>query len=296
MSYESAVEILPSSIFEKGLESNNRKLWKLYSEQLDDVENKILWWYDKDNLSGVALDKIGLLKGIPRNGLSDVDYRFELSLPRTLEIVTLDSVYQTISTFGINPRVKELHTPFLYDVDRLNGFMVLDGSWNLSPNLSPKVLNYLDGTWLLDGAEPIEPYGVRPLALLIQIETDESFEFQKMPAQVKKLLAGITVYYQFFFTFDLGLNPENFITTLNGSWLLDSSRTLSNDLQVVFYNNSIELYRLPIEVSGNLVIIKPLKRNLTITRFEIVSAGVILATKNFKFETSTYLQYQFTIT
>ena len=112
MSYESVVEILPSSIYEKGLDSVNRKLWKLFSEQLDDVENGIKYWYDKDNITGVALDKIGLLKGIPRNGLNDVDYRFELSLPRTLEIVTLDSVYQTISTFGINPRVKELHTPF----------------------------------------------------------------------------------------------------------------------------------------------------------------------------------------
>lgn len=296
MSYESVVDILPSSIYEKGLESTNRKLWKLFSEQLDDLENGIRFWYDKDNLSGEALDKMGLLKGIPRNGLNDEDYRYELSLPRTLEIVTLPSIYQTLSAFGTNPRVKELHSPYLFDVDRLDGNKLLDGTWNLFPAVEPKVINKLDGSWLLNGEEPLEAYNIRKLALLVQINTDPSYEYWKVPKEISKLLAAITVYYQFFVSIFLGLDFQTIETTLDGSFLLDGSRLLITEIEAKFFNGLTELYSVPVALGPDSILVSPLKRNHTITKCEIHRSGEKIAEFPLQIQTSVYLQYQFIIT
>jgi hypothetical protein len=295
--YESVVEILPSSIYEKGLESNTRKLWKLFSESLDDIENGIRYWYDKENLSGEALDKMGLLKGIPRNGLNDADYRYELSLPRTLEIVSLPAIYETLSFFGTNPRVKELHSPYLFDIDRLDGLKLLDGTWNLFPAIEPKVINKLDGTWLLDGSEPLEAYNIRRLALFITIDTSPDYEYWKIPNEISKLLAGITVYYIFSVWVNLGLEVGAIETVLDGSFLLDGSRLLTTEIEAVFYNGLTELYRVPVVVQPSTVELRFVtqKRNYTITRCEILRSGDTIGEFDLQIQTSVYLQYEFII-
>ncbi|MBK8397420.1 MAG: hypothetical protein IPL26_19575 [Leptospiraceae bacterium] len=294
-SYESAVEILPSSIFEKGLQSVNRKLWKLFSEPLDDLENGIRYWFDKDNLEGDILDKLGLLKGIPRQGLNDVDYRYELDLPRTLEIVTLPAVYQTLSELGTNPRVKELHSSYLFDIERLDGQKILDGTWDLFPAVVPSIRYRLDGTWLLNGIEPLEPYGIRKLALLIRIDTNESFLFQRIPFEIKKLLAGITVYYQIYLTLGLNIDLSDLLLSLDGTWLLDGSLNLSSDMEAVFYNGNTELYRREILLSssGDSLEFSSIKRTFSITRIDILRANEVLVSKEIQLETSFYLEYFF---
>lgn len=296
MIYESVVDILPSSIYEKGLESTTRKLWKLFSEQLDDIENGIRYWYDKDNLSGEALDQIGKLKGIPRNGLNDVDYRYELSLPKTLEIVSIPSIYETISVFGTNPRVRELHSPYLFDIDRLDGNQLLDGTWNLFPAIEPRVINPLNGSFLLDGSEPLEAYNIRRLALLVSIETNPDLQFQKLPSEVKKNLAGITVYYRFFVSISTSLNFATIESRLDGSFLLDGTRNLSTDIEAILYNGDTELYRVPVELYFDKLVFNTLKRNYTITRLEIERSSEVIVSRELRFDTSVYLQYQLIIT
>lgn len=63
--------------------------------------------------------------------MSDIDYRIELSLPGILDIVTLPAVYETLSQYGENLRVQELHSPYLFDLARLDSAQLLDGSWNI---------------------------------------------------------------------------------------------------------------------------------------------------------------------
>ncbi|MCB1176510.1 MAG: hypothetical protein KDK36_02920 [Leptospiraceae bacterium] len=295
MSYESVVDILPSSIYEKGTQSTNRKLWKLFSDSLDDIENGIRYWYDKDNLSGEALDKMGLLKGIPRNGLNDDDYRYELSLPRTLEIVSIPSIYDTLSVFGTNPRVRELHSPYLFDIDRLDAGKLFDGTWNLFPAIEPAIVSKLNGSWILNGEEPLEAYGIRRLALLISIETDLTYEFQKVPNEIKKLLAAITVYYQFFVNLQKNIDFNFIESKLDGTFLMDGSRLLTTEIEAIIYNGVTELYRVPVELLSDKIIFNTLKRNYTITKFEIERSGEVIASQEITFQTSVYLQYQFII-
>lgn len=277
MSHENSVEILPSSVYETGKESTFRKLWKLFSDPLDDLENGIRYWYDKDSLEGDSLDRMGKLRGVPRNGMSDEEYRFALN-PITQEIISLPAVYDAMSGFGTSPRVRELHSPYLFTMTRLDGTKTLDGSWNLDPAETPKIMKKLDGSWLLDGSEPLEPYGIRKLALLLSISTDASFQYSKMPAAVERLLAGITVYYQFNVSLELSSDLSGY----------------SSENEAVFFNADTELFRVPAETSEGKLVFRTPKTSHTVTKLKILSSGILKETYSLSIQTSSFLQYYFT--
>ena len=296
MSYEQTIELLPSSIYDFSETSNIRKLWNLMSQELDFLESKIQNWYDKDNLSGEALDRLGLLKGIPRNGLNDADYRYELSLPKTLEIVTIPAVLEVLSQFGSKYLVRELHSSTEFEFSTLDGIQLLDATWNLFPNLEPKVLSRLDSTWFLNAEEPLEPYGVRTLGLRITLETDLSYDFTKCPKEIESLLAGISVYYDFKVIISKNLDMNSFNSYLDGSFLLDGNSLLQNLVEAVFYDDNAELYRTEVLILSDKIKFKTLKRTHLITSFKVLKSGNTILEQELRINTSIYLQYEFIIT
>lgn len=217
----------------------------------------------------------------------------------TIFYFATDSLYETLSFFGTNPRVKELHSPYLFDIDRLDGLKLLDATWDLFPAIEPKIMNKLDGSWLLDGTEPLEAYNIRRLALLITIDTSPEYEYFKIPKEISKLLAAITVYYIFSVWVNLGLEVGAIETCLDGSFLLDGTRLLTTEIEAVFYNGLTELYRVPVTVSEEtfpcLRIITQ-KRNYTITRCEILRSSELIGEFDLQINTNVYLQYEFIVT
>ncbi|HMW08578.1 MAG TPA: hypothetical protein PKL30_24380 [Leptospiraceae bacterium] len=181
MNHNTLLEKLPSSIYTKESSSNNAKLWKLYAEQANSIEDALLPIYDLNNLSGINLDKFALILGIEREGRSDNDYRNALLNFQNTEIDTasLPALYTAIAKVCPLFTITELCYPREYETRILDGNGFMDGLQNLDPSiLRPKIIFRLDGSGVLDGSDCMEPCFIRPASILITIlrgQTDNSF-------------------------------------------------------------------------------------------------------------------------
>lgn len=291
--YTDKIKLLPKSIYNTSSDSNLSKLWGLFAQELEQIENEIVSWYDKESLEGITLDAIGKLKGIARNGLSDPDYRYELSLPRSLEIVTINAIYETAKFYGTKVNIRELHTPYLFDILQLDESLALDGNWLLDARIEPTIIYKLDETWLLDGSNVLESLNVRPMSLLLELETNSSFEYQKLAKEVEKLLAGVSVYYKFVVYETIPIDWDLLRTNLNGDWLLDSQRNLNTNLEVGLYNQTTELVRVTLEIENDTLRFHLPKRNYTVTQLRILRSGEVVYFLNVSIQTSIFMNYEF---
>lgn len=294
MKYTENISLLPSSIFKKESGSNNAKFWNLFAEQLEALEEAQLPWYDRNEQGGVQLDRIGKLKGIYREGLLDEDYRYELSLPRSVQIITLPALYEALASYGTEPRIQELYEPYLFEKVLLDNSRILDGSWNLDPAEVPVVIQKLDSSWLLDGTEPLEAFGVRSLGLLASVTVSADTRFNLIYREMRRLLAAVTLYL----VITLFIETEVF-SSLNLSVMLDATRdldaswNLNTEIEAVFFSGLSEIYRTPAAVFSDRVEWSSLRRKASCTEIRLVRSGEVLFIKFLDFNTSIFEQYKF---
>lgn len=291
MNFTSYLSKFPSSFYTKEESSNLYKLWKLLSEKVEEIETAVQDWYDKDTLTGIQLDKIGLLKGIPRNGLNDTDYKYELNLPRTLEIVTMPAIYEILSNHSTNFSVRELHTPYLYDYAKMDGSDFLDGNGVFNPEIEVAIVDFLDGIGYLDGLDILEPYHVRNLGLLVAIATSDGTEITKIQTELSRLMTGITVYYNVAMEFQTGLTENQYSTTLNGEGLLDGNGIFTPECKILLYSGATLTHEIPISYGWSVGVPQS---SGAITLIEIQNGGETLFSRQTTIQTTEFIQYTIT--
>ena len=201
MDHSTLLQKLPSSIYTKEANSNNAKLWNLYSSEANLIENSLIPFYDVASLSGINLDKMSLILGIERDGMTDVDYRNALLIFQDSEIdmVSLPALYdvmEALKTGGLCSvyKITELAYEREMEEDLLDGNGFCDGLGDLTPGLRPKVVEFCDGEGTLDGLEPLEPYFIRPASILIELEVG-NLHLPEIVLEVRKILiVGIGIY------------------------------------------------------------------------------------------------------
>ena len=201
MDHSTLLQKLPSSIYTKEADSNNAKLWNLYSSEANLIENSLIPFYDVASLSGINLDKMSLILGIERDGMTDVDYRNALLIFQDSEIdmVSLPALYdvmEALKTGGLCSvyKITELAYEREMEEDLLDGNGFCDGLGDLTPGLRPKVVEFCDGEGTLDGLEPLEPYFIRPASILIELEVG-NLHLPEIVLEVRKILiVGIGIY------------------------------------------------------------------------------------------------------
>jgi hypothetical protein len=201
MDHSTVLQKLPSSIYTKEADSNNAKLWNLYSSEANLIENSLIPFYDVNSLSGINLDKMSLILGIEREGMNDVDYRNALLNFQDVEVDTasLPALYdclEGLKTVGLLTQYKitELGYEREMEEDLLDGNGFCDGLGDLTPGLRPKIVEFCDGDGTLDGLEPLEPYFIRPASILIEVETGNLHLPEIVLEARKVLIAGIGIY------------------------------------------------------------------------------------------------------
>lgn len=197
MNHAELLQKLPSSIYTKEANSNNAKLWDLYSSQANEIEDAITPFYDVDSLSGINLDKMSLILGIEREGRNDIDYRNALLNFQDAEVDTssLPALYTALAKVCDDFRITELAYPREYEDRICDGNTICDGLQNCDPAVKrAKILFFCDGSIIADGSEPAEPCFIRPASILIEVGQDTA-SFAEILSEARKILIpGIAIY------------------------------------------------------------------------------------------------------
>ena len=202
MDHTALLDKLPSSIYTKEADSNNAKIWNVYSSEANLIENSIAPFYDVDSLSGINLDKMALILGIERSGMNDAEYRNALYNSHLAEIETasLPALYACLDglkTSGLLTQYKVTELAYAREMeDRIcDGNIICDGTQNCDPSVKrPKIVFFCDGSITADGTEPAEPCFIRPASILLEFETG-NVHLPEIIIEVRKILiAGIGIY------------------------------------------------------------------------------------------------------
>lgn len=178
MNHADLLQKLPSSIYSKEANSNNAKLWNLYSSEANLIENSLIPFYDVNSLSGINLDKMSLILGIGREGMTDEQYRSALLNSHTSDVDTasLPALYAAVGKVCSNFKITELAYPREWEPRILDGNIIMDGTQNMDPSiLRPRIIYRLDGSIIADGSEPLEPCFIRPASILIEIIASNTY-------------------------------------------------------------------------------------------------------------------------
>lgn len=201
MNHADLLQKLPSSIYTKEADSNNAKLWNLYASEANLIENSLIPFYDVNSLSGINLDKMSLILGIEREGMTDEQYRDALlnSQETKVDTASLPALYdvmEALKTGGLCSEFKitELAYEREMEEDLLDGNGFWDGLGDLTPGLRPKIMERFDGEGTFDGLEPLEPYFIRPASILIEVEVGNLHLPEIVVEARKVLVAGIGIY------------------------------------------------------------------------------------------------------
>lgn len=178
MNHAELLQKLPSSIYTKEADSNNAKLWNLYASEANLIENSLIPFYDVNSLSGINLDKMSLILGIEREGMTDEQYRDALLnfQETTVDTASLPALYAAVSKVCSKFRITELAYPREYEPRILDGNIIMDGTQNMDPSvLRPRIIYRLDGSIIADGSEPMEPCFIRPASILIEVIASDTY-------------------------------------------------------------------------------------------------------------------------
>ncbi|HPA72982.1 MAG TPA: hypothetical protein PKY31_11980 [Spirochaetota bacterium] len=153
------ITLLPNSIYEIGAGSVNYKLWKLFSDQMDELDavfSDLSLLADYTTQEGVLLDLIGKILRENRQGRSDQEYIKFLyialkkylssgSIPDLNEIcrLVLGDDFRFIRDLNFGTGENDL---------MLDGSWYLDDSTYLSGDEGNPDITWLDGSWYLDGS------------------------------------------------------------------------------------------------------------------------------------------------
>lgn len=154
MSYtEDLFDLIPESVMKKNKESNNYRLWKIFSSEMDNLDeilSSLLNIRDFTKQNGVILDLIGELLWEKRNGKSDPQYQIYLmmAIQKLLcdgSIDNLNDVMRSVAGnyfiglceiySGIESTITENSELYLSNQVWLDDSQYLDGSYFLSGDI-----------------------------------------------------------------------------------------------------------------------------------------------------------------
>lgn len=155
------IQLLPDSIFQTDSGSNNYKLWKLFAEEMDGIDNvfnDLSLLADYPSRTGAVLDLLGKILRESRRGRADADYiRFLYiaikkylsngSIPDLTEICSLLLGDEFIYIRDLNYEANE----DCIDEAFLDGSWYFDDTAYLSLDSENPDLTWLDDSWYLDG-------------------------------------------------------------------------------------------------------------------------------------------------
>ncbi|KGE25137.1 hypothetical protein [Leptospira interrogans] len=198
MDHSSLVYKLPSSVYNKDPDSGVVKFWSLVAISSNEIEAAIIPSYDIDIQVGVQLDKIGLAFGVPRLGVSDSLYRDKILNSPINQIVTIPALREILSKYSDNPNIREMCYSNKSEWDALDGSGFFDGAGVFEPSVRVAIEFFFDGGGTFDGLDILDPTGVRPAAIEIDIGNLSRSELSEAYDKISKATLGITIYIKHF--------------------------------------------------------------------------------------------------
>ncbi|MFQ3854533.1 hypothetical protein ACLK29_04535 [Leptospira kirschneri] len=198
MDHSSLVHKLPSSIYNKDPDSGVVKFWSLVASSSNEIETAIIPSYDIDNQVGIQLDKIGLAFGIPRLGVSDSLYRDKILNSPINQIVTIPALKEILGKYSENPNIIEMCYSNKFEWDALDGSGFFDGVGVFEPSVRIAIDFFFDGIGTFDGLDVLDPTGVRPAAIEIDLGNLSQSILSEVFDKISKTTLGITIYIKHF--------------------------------------------------------------------------------------------------
>lgn len=197
MEHNDKLNLLPQSIYDTEPTTNNYKLWNLFAGHANELEVNFTPVYEL-GLTGVWLDKIGMILGKPRKeNQTDDEYRSVLYRSSIVkDINSLNAIYNQLK------RIPEIDSIRIVEMFReptsllLDGLSALNGNFRLDP-LSDGDRFLMDGKFYMGNEEPMSP-SIREACFEVfstaQITTDFKSIYE-LTMEVKP--AGGGVYLRF---------------------------------------------------------------------------------------------------
>ena len=153
------ISLLPNSIYNIDSGSANYTLWKLFADQMDEIDavfSDLSLLADYPSQEGVLLDLIGKILRETRQGRSDQEYvRFlYIALKKYLSSGSIPDLNEICNLLlGEDFRyIRDLNFGTGENDLMLDGSWYLDDSTYLSGDEGNPDITWLDGSWYLDGS------------------------------------------------------------------------------------------------------------------------------------------------
>ncbi|EKQ90522.1 MULTISPECIES: hypothetical protein [Leptospira] len=198
MDHSELLQKLPGSVYKKDSQSGAAKLWSLPASQANELEAAIIPAYDLENQFGVQLDKIGMLFGVKRLGVSDSLYRSKILNSPINQFITIPALKELLYQYTNKPIVREMCYANRFEWETLDGSDFLNGMGNFEPGLRIENELFFDGNGTFDALDILDPTGVRSCALEIDISESDNVILSEAYDKILKATIGITLYMKNF--------------------------------------------------------------------------------------------------
>jgi hypothetical protein len=188
MSAVDYIELLPNSILKFGTGSNNRKLWTLFANQIDEIDQMfedMLLLRDISSQSGAILDLIGKILHEKRNGKTDVSYRIYLTI----------AIMKMLSNGSI-PILNNIFRAVLED-DFIGIRNLYPSQESQSWGSDTEYQFWLDGTWYLDGIYMLAGNVFQPAFFEVRINAGTSETLKTYLKEIITHIKGGGISYRF---------------------------------------------------------------------------------------------------
>ena len=215
----------PQSILNRSVSSNLGKLWKMFSDQLDEIEAQILLFYkrlDIYNVSGLNLDAIGTIVNQSRTpGDTDDEYRLDLVV-------------------AIAKRISGGTIPDLVEIGKNIAGTDENALFRPEELFDDVGQNFLDGDSILDATDPLNPNEARSATVISRISgnvDDITIPLNVAAAVGQIRAAGVAAFFEIIFVINTSQGLLYTVVTplldatglLDGKTLLDPDGNLNGD-------------------------------------------------------------------
>lgn len=182
------MKLLPNSILKINAGSNNYKLWKLFADQMDEIDQVFEDMHLVRSImtqSGAILDLIGKILHESRNGRNDASYRIYLTI----------AIMKMLSNGSI-PILNNIFRAVLGD-DFLGIRNLYINQQNRSWGNDPEYHLWLNGTWYLDGLYMLSERVFQPAFFEIRIKATTPEALKTYLKEIITHVKGGGILYRF---------------------------------------------------------------------------------------------------
>ncbi|WP_228484344.1 hypothetical protein [Leptospira borgpetersenii] len=157
MDHSELLQKLPGSVYKKDSQSGAGKFWSLPASQANELEVSIIPAYDLENQVGVQLDKIGMLHGVKRLGVSDSLYRSKILNSPINQFITIPALKELLYQYTNNPIIREMCYADRYEWETFDGSDFLNSVGTFEPAMRIANELFLDGNGTFDRLDILDP-------------------------------------------------------------------------------------------------------------------------------------------